>query len=630
MPNIASLEDLARDSQADGLIPLVRRFGRDLNLGELGWPEPEVWAARVLLQSEPEADGEALDSIPFEHFCQTLVAPLMALSATQQQRLFGRTIAGLDREARGQRLKQFFSLNVGLSTVEKVCWLTGERFGSLRPWSEERLLNVFAHSYLMSLETLRKKMVEQGGVAALAASLVSPPDQEPQPLATRVVTRCLMKPPPYHHECWPQLLKRCSPLERYVLVSRLAGKLDLSWGQRQETLMAILAEHYGVAAETLAAAHALEDLTQIVERLEKDGPDGLKAVVLRPLAAFRPALAMSQQDKVKFPTWVECKYDGIRILLHKELDGFGNLRLAAYTRRRNDWSEMIPGLRPLLSSLVPSTLILDGELHGRILNLDGVSRPANVYEVHQCLRGEVSIPLRYVAFDLLYCNGQDLTGLPFQQRRQQLEAVLSLRTQASGLPIEISQGSLVGDQEQLNRLYQQYRRQGHEGCMIKDLQAPYPLALRSPAWQKRKPLDTVDLVLTSAYWGEGSRPGARLFDSYSISARVATQGGWKEVGTVAGLDQALTSQLVAEIWSQQLLTGQERSRSSSRGLAHGVELRPHLVVTVAYEDLLMDRATQELSLRSPRIQGLRSGELPLHETTSWEELERKALGLRLS
>lgn len=623
MPLVPSLADLARDSEIEGLVPLVRRFGEDLACTELGFPAPEAWAAQVLLQREPDAGPQALDSIPFAALCRAVFCPLLALAAHHQQRLFSLTPTSWTREERMLQLKDYLARPLGLSNPEKICWLTGDRFGSVRPWSEDRLLALLALCYFHPVEDLRKKMLELGGVGPLAASL-GPALGEP--LASRVVTLCLLHPAPRTHACWPELLKRCTPLERFMVVSRLAGKLDLSWGARQENLLQLVAEHYGVELDLLTSAQALEDLPRLVELLEEGGPAALKTVVLRPLAAFRPALAQSLEGTPTFPCWVDCKYDGIRLLLHKELDGLGNQRVAAYTRRRNDWSELVDGLAPMLSGLPASSLILDGELHGRQLDPEGVARPATVYEVHQCLRGELKLPLRYVAFDLLYLNGQDLTALPFQQRRQRLEHLLALK-RGGGLPLELAQGSLVNDGETLNRLYQQFRRQGHEGVMVKDLQAPYPLALRSPAWLKRKPLESLELVLVGAYWGEGVRPGARLFDSYSLAAR---QGGsWREVGTVGGVDQRTTQQIVAEIWRLQLLTGQSKVHESNRGTAHGVELRPLLVVTVAFEDVLWDRVSGEISLRSPRILTLRSGEMPLEESTTWEQLERRAMRSRL-
>lgn len=625
MPEVASWTDLARGQQSQGLLSLLRRFGTEVALFELGLPAAEVWAGSALLKKEPEAQEEALDSLPFQVFCQALIAPLLGLAPHLQKKFFGLAAPELSREQRLEVVEKMLAKNIGLPVTEKVAWLTGERFGSKRPWTEDRLLQLLALTYFLPVKDLRNRMLEAGGIGPLAASLGS---AQGDPLPTRVVTCCLLDPPPRTHPAWGELLRRCSPLERFVFVSRLAGKLDLVWSGRAEGLSRLIASHYGVDAETLQSALALEDLTQLVERLERDGPDGLKSVMLRPLSPFRPALAQSLDDSPKFPCWVDCKYDGIRLLLHKELDSLGNLRVAAYTRRRNDWSEMLEGLEPMLSSLNPYSLILDGELHGRVLDPEGVARPASVYEVHECLRGELRIPLKYVAFDLLYMNGQDLTGQAFQKRRQQLDLVIQARMQRTGLPLELAQGSLVNSKEELNRLYEQFRRQGHEGCMVKDPSAGYPLAARSPAWLKRKPLESIDLVLTAAYWGESSRDGQRMFDSYSLAAR--SKDGWREVGTVGGVDSRMTAQLVAEIWRSQLLTGVERLRESNRGRAAGVELRRHLVVTVAYEDILWDGPTAEVSLRSPRILQLRSGEMPMEESTPWEDLQRRALRSRLS
>ena len=625
MPEVATWTELARGQQSQGLLALLRRFGAEVVLFELGLPPSEVWAGQSLLKEESDAPDEALDSLPFEVFCKALIAPLLGLAPHLQQKLFAFSAPELNREGRLSVVAKMLEKNLGLSMGEKVSWLTGERFGSKRPWTEDRLLQLLALTYFQPLSEMRKRMLEAGGIGPLAATL-GPAQGEP--LATRVVTCCLLDPPPRTHPAWADLLRRCSALERFVFVSRLAGKLDLVWSGRAEGLSRLVAAHYQVEPDTLQSALALEDLTQLVERLEKDGPDGLKAVMLRPLSPFRPALAQTLDEKPKFPCWVDCKYDGIRLLLHKELDSLGHLRAAAYTRRRNDWSEMVEGLEDMLRSLAPYSLILDGELHGRVLDMEGVARPATVYEVHECLRGEVRIPLRYVAFDLLYLNGQDLTAQPFQQRRQQLQTLIQSRLHKPGLPLELAQGSLVHNQEELNRLYQQYRRQGHEGCMIKELGAAYPLASRSPAWLKRKPTESVDLVLTAAYWAESARDGQRMFDSYSLAAR--SKEGWREVGTVGGVDARMTAQLVAEIWRAGLLTGVERLRDSNRGRAAGVELKRHLVVTIAYEDVLWDGPSGEVSLRSPRILQLRSGEMPLEESTPWEDLQRRALRSRLS
>ena len=49
-----------------------------------------------------------------------------------------------------------------------------------------------------------------------------------------------------------------------------------------------------------------------------------------------------------------------------------------------------------------------------------------------------------------------------------------------------------------------------------------------------------------------------------------------------------------------------RERASASGVRPGLELRPHLVVTVKFEGITRDNVTKRLSLRDPKIVHLRS------------------------
>ena len=48
---------------------------------------------------------------------------------------------------------------------------------------------------------------------------------------------------------------------------------------------------------------------------------------------------------------------------------------------------------------------------------------------------------------------------------------------------------------------------GHEGVMVKALDAPYDAGRRGGAWRKVKPVHTLDLVVLAAEWGHGRRTG---------------------------------------------------------------------------------------------------------------------------
>ena len=48
---------------------------------------------------------------------------------------------------------------------------------------------------------------------------------------------------------------------------------------------------------------------------------------------------------------------------------------------------------------------------------------------------------------------------------------------------------------------------GHEGVMVKALDAPYEAGRRGAGWLKVKPAHTLDLVVLAAEWGHGRRQG---------------------------------------------------------------------------------------------------------------------------
>ena len=49
--------------------------------------------------------------------------------------------------------------------------------------------------------------------------------------------------------------------------------------------------------------------------------------------------------------------------------------------------------------------------------------------------------------------------------------------------------------------------QGHEGVVVKALDAPYEAGRRGSAWVKVKPVHTLDLVVLAVEWGSGRRRG---------------------------------------------------------------------------------------------------------------------------
>jgi bifunctional non-homologous end joining protein LigD len=106
------------------------------------------------------------------------------------------------------------------------------------------------------------------------------------------------------------------------------------------------------------------------------------------------------------PEWsFELKWDGFRALVSTE-DG-----LAVRSRRGWNMTPVLPELQKL-----PPGLVLDGELVAW--------KDSEPYFPHVCrrvLNREMSIPLTFVVFDLLWQKGLDLTPRPYSERRRKLE-----------------------------------------------------------------------------------------------------------------------------------------------------------------------------------------------------------------
>jgi DNA ligase-1 len=250
-----------------------------------------------------------------------------------------------------------------------------------------------------------------------------------------------------------------------------------------------------------------------------------------------------------------------------------------------------------------------------------------VYEVHARLQGERALPvsIKFVAFDVIYVNGQDLTGLPLRERRRRLAALIApLASLPLPVPIAMSEGQLAEGRDDVSRLFHHFRAQGHEGVIAKDLEGPYRLAERDPTWLKRKPEVTLDLVLLAAVFAVTSKENVGTFGSYAIGAKRA-DGGFEDVGDVAGVDKIRDAEIQAEIVREGLATGRRIERKSGSGVRSGLELLPRIVVTVKFEGIARDGETGRLGLRGPKLASIRSDK-PVAEVDTVQAIE--ALYLR--
>jgi len=173
------------------------------------------------------------------------------------------------------------------------------------------------------------------------------------------------------------------------------------------------------------------------------------------LPKYSPMIPTLVRSPFHRPGWVyEEKVDGYRMLAYK--DG-PQVRLVS--RRNVDHSRRFRELSAAIATMASATLVLDGEV--AIFDQRLRSRFAWLREP----TGEaVATPPLFVAFDVLYRDGEDLTPRPLRERRRLLEELLA----NASMVFPARRLALNGLEA-----WAQVLERGYEGYVTKDEASPY-------------------------------------------------------------------------------------------------------------------------------------------------------------
>jgi len=400
-----------------------------------------------------------------------------------------------------------------------------------------------------------------------------------------------------------ELLVQSNSKEARYIVRTILGELRV--GVAEGILRDAIAEAFKVSPEEVENAWFLNpDYGEIAEIVKEKGKAGLEKVkielgkpIMVLLAEKAPSLedAINSFDKVA----LEYKYDGARFLVHKNED-----KLWIFTRRLENVTKAFPDVVELCKkNILAKNCIVDGE--ALALN-PKTRRPSpfqmisqrikRKYEIEETIK---EIPIELNLFDIVYLNGKTLFDSSLEERRKLLKETIK---EVPG-KIQLAKQLVTKDLKKADAFYKEALAAGHEGLIVKNLEAKYQPGRRvAGGWLKVKPvMESLDLVIIGATWGTGKRTG--WLGSFILGVRDPDSGKFLECGMLGtGVKEKKSEpEDVTLLDMTKLLKPYIDYEKGSE-----VKIKPKVVIEVAYEEIQKSPTySSGWALRFPRFLRIR-------------------------
>jgi bifunctional non-homologous end joining protein LigD len=318
---------------------------------------------------------------------------------------------------------------------------------------------------------------------------------------------------------------------------------------------------------------------------------------------IHPMLATLVDDPFSDPEWIfETKWDGFRAVCFVK---GGKVRFLS--RNQIEMTPQYPELADVGKQVEAKEAILDGEIVA--LDQDGMPRfqllqpRVGRKSGLQSLRGKGKIV--YYVFDLLYCDGYDLTRCSVVDRKQMLEQILRPSSSMKlSEYIEADGKAFFKEIEKFNL----------EGMIAKRANSPY-VPKRSSDWLKVKTIQRSEVVVGGYTEPRGSRSyfGALVVGLYKDH----------ELHYVAHVGGGFNQRTLADIYElmQPLKTKQGAFVDAPKTNEPVQWLKPKLVAEVKFSEW-----TADARLRHPVFVGLREDKRPADCRFEFERETERVIG----
>jgi ATP-dependent DNA ligase len=280
---------------------------------------------------------------------------------------------------------------------------------------------------------------------------------------------------------------------------------------------------------------------------------------------------------------LEPKWDGFRCIVLRDGD---EVELAS--RGSKPLTRYFPDVVAAVLEHLPSRCAIDAEIVVRkgtpgAQRLDWESLSQRIHPADSRVRRLASeTPAELICFDILAVGDEDLTSLPFGERRERLEAVLSSLT--GDAPVHLTRATT--DAAVALDWFERFEGAGLDGVVAKALAGPYQQGKR--AMFKVKHHRTAEAVAIGyRIHKSGSGVGSLLLGLYDEHGTLYPVGGisaFSDVRRLALVDEL--APLVATDDEGKTVKGEtDRSRFSGNKDVSFIRLRPELVVEVKFDQM---------------------------------------------
>jgi len=386
---------------------------------------------------------------------------------------------------------------------------------------------------------------------------------------------------------------------------RHGGKIDLesrdpSFGAESELskIRNSIQEAYDVTNDyAIVAQMIIDENIETLQKLELNTQKPVKVMLAQKAKDAKEAFEI-----VGRPAALEYKYDGFRMLIGKHGD-----KVTIHTRRLENVSAQFPEVVKLIrENVLTDSCILDSEAVGydpktkKYVPFQNISqRIKRKYDIEQMAK---EIPVELNIFDVIYYDGKSMIKEPFKKRREIIEKIVKPKE----FHIRLAEQITTDSDEEAEKFYHRSLDAGNEGIMFKNLESPYKPGSRVGYMVKLKPvMETLDVVIVAAEWGEGKRAG--WLTSYTVAIYDEDTDEYLEIGKFGtGIKEKKDEETnIDGVSFNELTESLKPIIISEKG--RDVRVKPELVVELKFEEIQKSPSYNSgYALRFPRLVRIRT------------------------